>query len=58
MASETLHSDFAKTFDFRYVDVQLFVVVMADPRGEGKMVVPPHPSNKRMRWQDEVGPLI
>jgi hypothetical protein len=31
---------------------------MADPSGEGKMVVPPHPINKRMRQQDEVGPLV
>jgi hypothetical protein len=58
MAGETLHSDFAKTFDFLYVDLQLFVVGMADPSGKGKMVVPPQPSNKRMRQQDEVGPLV
>jgi hypothetical protein len=31
---------------------------MAYPSGEGKMVAPPHPSDKRMRQQDEVGPLV
>jgi hypothetical protein len=58
MAGETLHSDFPKSFDFRYANLQWFVVGMMDPSGEGKMVAPPHPNNKRMRQQDEVGPLI
>jgi hypothetical protein len=31
---------------------------MADPSGEGKMIVPPPPSNKRMRQHDEIGPLV
>jgi hypothetical protein len=31
------------------------VVGMADPSSEGKMVAPPHLSNKRMRQHDEVG---
>jgi hypothetical protein len=58
MVGETLHSDFAKIFDFRYADLQEFVVGMADPSGKGKMVAPPHPSNKWMRQHDEVGPLV
>jgi hypothetical protein len=58
MAGKTLHSDFAKTFDFRYTYRQQFMVGMADPRGEGKMVAPPHHSNKTMRQHDKVGPLV
>jgi hypothetical protein len=58
MVGETLHSYFAKTFDFRCADLQWLVVGMTNPSGEGKMVVPPPPSNKRMRWHDEVGPLV
>jgi hypothetical protein len=58
MAGETLHSDFAKTFDSCYADQQKFMVGMADPSGEVKMVAPPHRGNKRMRQQDDVGPLV
>jgi hypothetical protein len=58
MAGETLHSDFTKTFDFRYTNLQWFVVGMEDPSSEGKMVVLPPPSNKRMRQHDEVCPLF
>jgi hypothetical protein len=58
MAGETLHSHFAKTFDFRYADMGYFVVGMTDPSIEWKMVAPPHLSNKRMTQQDEVGPLV
>jgi hypothetical protein len=58
MAGKTLHSEFAKTFDFRYVDLQWIVVGLADPSGEGKRVASPPPSNKRMRQHDEVGPLV
>jgi hypothetical protein len=49
MADEAIHSDFAKPIDFRYSDLQWFVVGMLDPSGEGKMVAPPPPSNKKMR---------
>jgi hypothetical protein len=49
MASETLHSDFARTFTFLYADLH---------SGEGNMVTPPPPNNKRMRHHDEVGPLV
>jgi hypothetical protein len=58
MAGETLHSDFAKTFNFRYVDLQWLVVGMTDPSSERKMVVSSPTSNKRMRQHDEVGPLV
>jgi hypothetical protein len=58
MAGETLHSDLAKTLDFRYADLHRLVVSMADPSGERKMVAPPPPSNKRMRQHDEVGHLV
>jgi hypothetical protein len=58
MASETLHSDFTKTFDFRYTYLQWFMVGKVDPSGEGKMVAPPPPSNKRMRQHNEVGRLV
>jgi hypothetical protein len=58
MAGETLHSDFAKTFDLRYTDLQLFMVGMADPSDEGKMVALPPPNNNRMRQHNEVGCLV
>jgi hypothetical protein len=58
MAGETLHSYFSKTFYFCYADLQWFVVGMADPSGEGKMVAPPPPNNKRMRQHNDVGPLV
>jgi hypothetical protein len=58
MAGKTLHSDFLNTFDFCYTDLQWLVVGMANPSGEGKMVVPPPPSNQMMRQYDEVGPLV
>jgi hypothetical protein len=58
MVGDTLHSDFAKTFDFHYANLQWFVVGMANSRGEGKMVVPPSPNNKRMRQHGEISPLV
>jgi hypothetical protein len=60
MARATLHSDFTKTFDFRYVDLQWFMVGMVDPipSGEGKMVAPPPPGNKRVRQHNKVGRLV
>jgi hypothetical protein len=36
MARETLHSDFAKTSEFRYADLQWFVVGIVDPSGKGR----------------------
>jgi hypothetical protein len=58
MAGETLHSNLAKTFDFCYADLRRLVVGMAKRSGVGKVVVPPPPSNKRMRQHDEVSSLV
>jgi hypothetical protein len=59
MVGETLHSDFVKTFNFRYVDLQRWLVVgMENPSGDERVSYEAPPGYQYRSQHDKVSLLV
>jgi hypothetical protein len=59
MVGETLHLDFAKTFNFRYTDLQRRLVVgMENPSGDERVSYEAPPGYQYLIQRDKVSLLI